>query len=53
MNLEQYDIYMERLYSINHEIRIPVYSLYDTLKLGFQATTVGKMPEEFSDSARF
>jgi hypothetical protein len=53
MNLEQYDIYMERLYSINHEIRIPVYSLYDTLKLGFKATTLGKMPNEFLDSTRF
>ena len=33
MNLEHYDIYMERVYFINHEMKIPIYPSYDALKL--------------------
>ena len=32
-NIEEYDIYMERLYLINHEIGIPIYPSYNELKL--------------------
>jgi len=32
-NIEEYDIYMERLYFINHEIGIPIYPSYNELKL--------------------
>lgn len=33
MNIEEYDIYMERLYFINKELNIPVYPGYHELKL--------------------
>jgi|ADurb_Oil_01_Slu_FD_contig_91_412899_length_1406_multi_2_in_0_out_0_1 glutathione synthase/RimK-type ligase-like ATP-grasp enzyme len=32
-NIEEYDIYMERLYFINNEIGIPIYPSYNELKL--------------------